>query len=172
MKRVTVIWCCTCQENVNAELHIMGGKPIWQCPHCPDCRVMTHIKAPKGKLRPLGTLGDSEMRKARKWIHNYLDPLYKFGLVKRSEMYNHMSTYFKREYHTAELRDMQEARLAFNIARQYSKALLKQKFHHAKQSNNAELMDKVKRCSSKLWEVEEAAKVATETKNRKLQKTA
>ncbi|WP_199438551.1 zinc-finger-containing protein [Vibrio owensii] len=170
MKQTMVIWCCTCQSDVNAYLRRLGKARVWQCPKCPDSRVMTHFRANTDKLKPLGTLGDDEMRKARNWIHNYLDPLYRHNLIRRQTLYDQMSIHFKREYHTAGLRSMEEARFAFHLAREFGMALLRDRFHKAKADNDESLLEKVKACCDELEKVNEKADRATRLKRQKLQK--
>lgn len=125
------LWCCTCAADVAARLTSgaevyphrpdLADVPRWICDTC-RCHVGTHHKT-SDPTRPLGNIPSDEIKRARVHIHNLIDPLWRSGRVKRREVYAHLSRELGREYHTGELRTIEEARRVYRIALDYSKAL-------------------------------------------------
>lgn len=118
-----IIYCVGCEHDVDALL--CTGKemyphredlwhiPFWKCPDCPAF-VGCHWKT-KNRTKPLGVLATKEMKDARKKIHAVLDPLWKRGLIKRGKAYAHIRRQLGYEYHTGELRTLDEARIVYRI---------------------------------------------------------
>jgi hypothetical protein len=125
--RFKKIWCCNCNKEVwtiaakgkKIYPHIpkLKDNHYWQCKHCsgyvgchPDDRYH----------RPLGSIPTPRLKKARNEIHKILDPLwqsYKKKNKKRTELYREISTYLGYEFHTAEIRDIEEAKKIFRFIR-------------------------------------------------------
>lgn len=111
------IYCCGCGGDTVAIL-ITGGEvyphrrdlrklPFWQCPGCGNF-VGCHHKT-KNPTRPLGVIATPAVKVARQQIHDILDPLWKLGVMRRKDIYNRLSKELGREYHTAEVRSVEEA---------------------------------------------------------------
>jgi hypothetical protein len=62
------------------------------------------------------------LKRARQHIHDLIDPAWKSGKVKRGKLYAHISSELGREYHTGELRTIDEARNVYRIARDFLRA--------------------------------------------------
>lgn len=58
---------------------------------------------------PLGCIVSPEIKKLRMQIHTILDPLWKEGTLRRSEVYVYLSKELGYEYHTGEIRTVEEA---------------------------------------------------------------
>lgn len=117
------IWCCACNCDINARL--TNGKeiyphrkdlyslPFWVCDKCSNF-VGCHHKT-KNPTNPLGVIATKEIKNARIYIHAALDPLWKDGKFTRKELYKKISNEIGYEYHTAELKTIEEARKAYRI---------------------------------------------------------
>ena len=112
------LWCCGCQTDVDARL--TGGAevyshrpdlaelPFWKCDACGN-HVGCHHKTSQ-PTRPLGNIPTAELRKARGHIHAILDPLWKSGQMPRGKIYAALTKRIGRQYHTGEIRTINEAR--------------------------------------------------------------
>lgn len=112
------IYCTGCKKDVEARL--TDGKelypshmnlwrlPFWRCDTCKSY-VGCHHKT-RDRTKPLGCLATREIIEARKRIHAILDPLWKGSRVKRIKAYDYISKAIGREYHTGEIRSVEEAR--------------------------------------------------------------
>ena len=58
------------------------------------------------------------MRTVRSQIHAILDPLWKSGKIARGTLYERLSECLGRQFHTGELRTMDEARIVYREAQQ------------------------------------------------------
>lgn len=115
--------CVECKLTVEARL--VDGKevyphrpdlhslPFWKCDDCGNF-VGCHHKT-KDRTRPLGCIPNKEIKEARKHIHALLDPLWKNGLIGRKKLYQELSRQLGYEYHTAELKDIDEARKVYRL---------------------------------------------------------
>ena len=117
------IYCCTCAKEVDVRL--TDGKeiyphrpdlyelPFWKCDKC-GCYVGCHHKT-KERTKPLGVICGPEMKNARREIHKILDPLWqgKSAKFSRRQVYARLTEKLGREYHTAELRTLDEARAMY-----------------------------------------------------------
>lgn len=112
------IWCCNCNTNVKARL--TNGKevynhipnlhllPFWICDSCKGT-VGCHHKT-RTPTKPLGCIPSPEIKNARKEIHKILDPLWEQKIIHRNDLYRLLSNYLGYTYHTAEIKDIEEAR--------------------------------------------------------------
>lgn len=113
-----LIHCCGCGGEVEARL-TDGGEiyprrkdlkilPFWKCDACGNY-VGCHHKT-KDVTRPLGCIPTKEITNARKHIHAILDPIWKSGKMNRKDIYAVLSEKTGRQYHTAKIRSVEEAR--------------------------------------------------------------
>lgn len=117
------LWCCSCVDYVDARLTYgaevyphrddLSKLPFWRCDGCGNW-VGCHHKT-KEPTRPLGNIPSPELKKARGHIHALIDPLWKSKKIGRSELYQRMSEEIGWNYHTANLRTIDEARTAYRI---------------------------------------------------------
>lgn len=126
------IYCMGCEQEVEARL--TNGAERY--PHRPDLKdipqwthdacgtwVGTHHKSGT-PTKPLGILATKEMFRARIAIHDLLDPIWKSGIRHRGQVYSHMAKALGYQYHTGEIRTMEEARKVWRIAAEYNKEVL------------------------------------------------
>ena len=115
------IYCVGCDEKVVPR--ITDGKEIY--PHRPDlyekkflkCDSCGNYKAFNGKDKPT-LIPTPELRKARREIHAILDPLWQSGKIKRGQAYAYISHRIGYPYHNEELKNIEEARKAYQIVTQ------------------------------------------------------
>lgn len=116
------IYCCSCGFVVRARLTSgreiyphrpdLFGLPFWRCEGCSNY-VGCHHKTNQ-PTRPLGVIPTPELTAARRRIHAILDPLWQTQKVSRRRLYTELSDVLGRQYHTAELRSMQEVNLVMS----------------------------------------------------------
>ncbi len=122
------IYCCECKKEIEAKL-TDGGEiyphrqdlrdlPFWKCDTCGNY-VGCHHKT-EHRTKPLGCIPNNEIKNARKEIHNILDPLWKSGRVDRKILYAEISKHIGWKYHTAKIRDIEEARKIYRFIRDYT----------------------------------------------------
>lgn len=126
------IFCCACNAEVQARMGSgaevyphrsdLHPVPFWICDGCRNY-VGCHWRSTSDPTRPLGVIPTPELRRARQHIHRLIDPLWKRGRIKRSRLYNRISVEFGREFHSADLRTVDEARAAYRIALAIAKEL-------------------------------------------------
>ncbi|MBE0362256.1 hypothetical protein PULV_a4073 [Pseudoalteromonas ulvae UL12] len=119
------IYCCKCEIDVEARLtngreiypHSKGvsNLPFWICDGCSNY-VGCHHKT-KTRIKPLGHIPSKELRNARKHIHILLDPIWKDGLVSRSQIYADLSKELGWSFHIALIRSIEEARNVYRVIR-------------------------------------------------------
>jgi hypothetical protein len=112
-----MIYCCGCHTEVKARLtdgreiyphrSDLGRLPFWKCDTCGNY-VGCHHKTNQ-RTRPLGNIPTKEIREARKLIHALLDPIWKSGQYRRSDVYAYLSDRIGWKYHTAIIRTVDEA---------------------------------------------------------------
>ncbi|MEN0652429.1 MULTISPECIES: zinc-finger-containing protein [Hyphobacterium] len=112
------IYCCGCESDVKASLVTgrdvyphrsdLHSLPFWKCFACGNFVGCHHKTA--DRTRPLGVIPTPEIKYARRRIHQILDPLWKRGFMKRRVVYETLSRKLGFEYHTAELRSVDQAR--------------------------------------------------------------
>ena len=125
------IYCCDCKSKVKARLKSgeeiyphrtdLSSLPFWKCDTCKN-HVGCHHKT-KNRTRPLGNIPNKEMRNARQHLHKIIDPLWmgkRKSRDKRSRIYQHLSEFIGREYHTAEIKKIETARKIYKeVKRKY-----------------------------------------------------
>jgi hypothetical protein len=116
------IWCCGCNREVSARLtsgrEVYGHRPdlaalpFWKCDTCGNFVGCHHKTAERTK--PLGCIPTPALKDARQHIHRVLDPIWKSGRMKRGEVYQAIAARIGvPEYHTAEIRDIEQARAVY-----------------------------------------------------------
>lgn len=116
------IWCCGCQSDVDARLtdgteiyphrRDLASLPFWRCDTCRNFVGCHHKTADRTK--PLGCIPTKEIKNARQHIHSILDPLWKGKKNMRGKVYRKVAAKLGiEEYHTAELRTIEDARQAY-----------------------------------------------------------
>jgi hypothetical protein len=122
------LYCCECKTVVAARL--TDGEEIY--PHRPDLYVLPfwvcdacnnyvgcHYKT-KNRTQPLGCIPTPELKSARKHIHRLLDPIWKSGKIGRSALYRKLSDELGWNYHTGNIRSVEEARKVYRLIRKYT----------------------------------------------------
>jgi len=119
------IFCCGCQVNVEARLTSgaeiyphrpdLAEQPFWKCDTCKNY-VGCHHKTSE-PTKPLGNIPTKELREARKHIHQLLDPLWQSGRFNRRKLYKQISDALGWGYHTAKIRNIEEARKIYLIVK-------------------------------------------------------
>jgi hypothetical protein len=96
--------------------------PFWRCDVCGNfvgCHHQTNEPT-----KPLGVIATPEIKQARMQIHAVLDPLHRDGLIRRATLYKKMATRLDvRQFHTAEIRSLNEAQKALSAAESIAKEL-------------------------------------------------
>lgn len=123
------IYCCQCLEKVSARLTTgleiyphrpdLQSLPFWKCDVCKNY-VGCHHKT-SNRTQPLGNIPTKQLKEARKHIHKILDPLWKSKKLKRSAIYKQLSDALGWEYHTAKLKNIEEARVVYGLVKQIAK---------------------------------------------------
>lgn len=128
-----IIYCCGCQKDIEAELTTgqavypkaneelqqhLWHLPFWRCPKCKNF-VGCHHKT-KNPTNPLGCIPTEEIKNARKYIHKIIDALWKNHAEPfraRGWVYRWLAHKLgKEQYHTAEIRSIEEAREIYKLA--------------------------------------------------------
>ena len=132
------LWCCGCNDYVEAEL--CGGNIIYphrpdlyklkfyRCPHCKNY-VGTHKKwgmgtdGRKHNIRAFGCIPTPELKNARHKIHEILDPLWQGDKPSgtRKRIYKQLSDALGYEYHTGNTRTIDECRTVYRLILKISK---------------------------------------------------
>jgi len=126
MNNVIGIYCCGCKGESTAYL-TSGGEiyphradlsniPFWKCFECGNY-VGCHHKT-RYKIRPLGVIPTKEIRDARKYIHALIDPFWGENRKKRTMLYGLISSKLGREFHSAAIKSVEEARNICTIAKE------------------------------------------------------
>jgi len=112
------LYCCGCEADVLARLTNgaevyprrpdLSEIPFWKCDDCGNS-VGCHHKTTT-PTKPLGVIPTPEIKRARQHIHKHLDPIWKSGKAPRGKIYAALSKALGRQYHTAEIRTITEAR--------------------------------------------------------------
>jgi len=117
------IYCTGCETDVEARL--TNGEeryphrpdlfaiPFWKCDTCGNY-VGCHHKT-KTPTKPLGCIATPQLLDARKKIHALLDPLWRSKQIKRGQIYAYLNHRLGHEYHTGELRTLDEAREVYRL---------------------------------------------------------
>lgn len=130
MTETKLIYCCGCQTEVCARL-TDGSEayphridlyelPFWKCDGCGNF-VGCHHKT-KDRTKPLGNIPTKELKNARQHIHKILDPIWKSGRMPRGKVYAKIAAAMGiAEYHTAEIKNIDDARKVYSIVRELTK---------------------------------------------------
>ena len=118
------IFCTVCKKDMPARLasdmEIYGrsyGKTVYIC----ECGA--YVGTHKGTDNPLGVMSGHEMRNAKIHIHALIDPLWKSKKIKRGKLYKMLSDRLGYEYHTGDIRTIEEARRVYKVARRVIKEI-------------------------------------------------
>lgn len=134
------IYCCGCK--VEKEAQFKTGKdmyphrkdlhalPFWKCPDC-ECFVGCHHKT-KNSRKPLGVMATKEIKFARMKIHEILDPLWKSGEIPRGGLYGWLSERLGYTYHTAEIKDIEEARRIYKAIQAIRNEIIESRYSPTK----------------------------------------
>ena len=126
-----IIYCCGCEKDVEARL--TDGSEIY--PHRPDLYALPFWKCDKrsnyvgchhktkNRTRPLGCIPTAEIMDARKRIHAMIDPHWKSGRITRGKLYFELSRRLGWEYHTANIKSIDEANKVLSAADQIIKGI-------------------------------------------------
>ncbi len=125
---MTYLYCCGCELDVIGRLtdgreiyphrSDLGALPFWKCDACGNFVGCHHKTAEPTK--PLGCIPTKEIKAARQQLHKLIDPIWKGKHMSRKAVYEKISAGFGREYHTAEIRSLEEARQVWRIAKELS----------------------------------------------------
>ncbi len=119
------IYCCGCNGHTSARL--TNGReiyphrkdlfdlPFWKCDTCRNF-VGCHHKT-SNPTNPLGCIPTHELRNARKEIHKILDPIWKSKRMSRRAIYAHLSKQLGKDFHTANIRTICEAREIYKMVK-------------------------------------------------------
>jgi hypothetical protein len=115
-RQIMIIWCCKCEHDVLANQitgrHVYKNRPdlwdlpFWQCPFCKNF-VGCHHKS-RTPTKPLGCIPTRAIKDARMEIHKIMDPIWQNTDISRTWVYNQISKKLGYEFHTAELRSLEE----------------------------------------------------------------
>ena len=118
------LFCEPCKRHIHPKL--ITGKEVYphrkdlylksflQCPYCDSyvgCHPCTN--------NPLGCIVGPEVKQARSYIHSILDPIWQSGAITRNQLYKELSNKLGYHYHTAGIRNMEEARQIIELLKQY-----------------------------------------------------
>jgi len=125
------IYCCQCKFEVIARLtngeevyphrKDLQSLPFWKCDGCKNT-VGCHHKT-KNPTKPLGVIPSQEIKDARQHLHRVIDPIWQSKKMKRGDVYKAISESVGWDYHTAEIRTVEQARQAYRAAKQISERL-------------------------------------------------
>ncbi|MBZ5761539.1 DUF3268 family zinc-finger domain-containing protein [Rhizobium sp. VS19-DR104.2] len=132
MKTQRKIFCCGCQVEVDAKLvtgavtyphrRDLAKLPFWKCDGCGNF-VGCHHKT-SDRTRPLGVIPTQALKAARQEIHRVIDPIWKSHRLGRTELYGRIARAIGvAEYHTAEIRSVEQAREVLRVARELEVSL-------------------------------------------------
>ena len=117
------IYCCGCEREIKARItwgkeiypfnKHMRGIPFWICDTCGNY-VGCHHKT-NDRTKPLGCIATPEIKNARSHIHKLLDPLWRDKLIGRGEIYKLISKEFGYQYHTANIKTLEQGRVVYRI---------------------------------------------------------
>ncbi len=123
MTKTMTIYCCKCSKQVKARItngaevyphrKDLNGLKFWRCDGC-DNFVGCHKQG--GGTKPLGVIASQQIKNYRKAIHAKIDPLWKHGKYTRKALYKNLSKKLGYEYHTANLKTVEECKRVLIIA--------------------------------------------------------
>ena len=117
------IYCCECEKEVDARL-TCGAEiykhrrdlyhlSFWKCDDCGNY-VGCHNNV-GNKIKPLGCIPNDKIRKLRNKIHQIIDPIWKNQIMNRKSIYKKISERLGYEYHTANLKSVEECQKVIDI---------------------------------------------------------
>ena len=122
MGNPTIVYCPYCGEEAklvdSSVIYKQSYGMMWLCEQC-DAYTGCH-KSSK-TFKPLGTLAKKELRDLRKDVHSSFDPLWKRGIMNRSEAYAWLANQMNLETkccHVA-MFDESKCRLAISIIEEF-----------------------------------------------------
>lgn len=125
------IYCCGCNKNAEARLTSgveiyphrpdLSSLPFWKCDSCKNF-VGCHHKT-SNPTNPLGCIPTKELKNARQHIHRILDPIWQNGKLERKHVYARLSKSLGYQYHTAEIKTIEEARKIYKIVQEINLAV-------------------------------------------------
>jgi hypothetical protein len=126
-KNEKIVYCCNCESETKCNL--INGKQayphrddilgyFWRCTQCGQF-VGCHGLSTK----PLGVIPTHEIKRARSELHKIIDPLWQNGKISRSDLYSKISEHLNFEYHTAELRTIEECRKVWRFVKKLEPSL-------------------------------------------------
>ncbi len=89
-------------------------KLFWQCTNCGN-----FVGCHPGTDKPLGVIVGSRVKNARIQVHDALDPIWRSGTIKRSQLYRELTDKLGWKYHTANIRSVKEANEVLAILATY-----------------------------------------------------
>jgi hypothetical protein len=96
--------------------------PFWKCETCGNS-VACHHKT-GNRTKPLGCIANRAMKNARTRIHHLIDPLWKSRKISRRALYKTIAARMGiEEYHTGELKSIEDARRVYRIVREIGESL-------------------------------------------------
>ena len=125
MADARAIYCANCGREVQARLtrgaeiyphrRDLAELPFWRCDGCRG-HVGCHHKTDE-PTKPLGVIPSPALAKARQELHALIDPMWKSGKCSRRSVYRKIAERLGiAEFHTAELRNIDDARSAYRAA--------------------------------------------------------
>lgn len=117
------LYCCGCNSDVAARLtdgseiyphrRDLRSLPFWKCDACGNF-VGCHHKT-KDRTRPLGCIPTREIKNARMAIHRKIDPIWQSGTIARAKLYKMISREIGKQYHTADIRSVEDANKVIEV---------------------------------------------------------
>lgn len=118
-----LLYCVGCGKDVDARLTNgaeiyphrpdLSSLPFWRCDGCKNY-VGCHHKT-SNRTRPLGNIPTPELRELRKKIHAVIDPIWREKKGGRGALYAKISASIGHEYHTGEIKSVEEGKLILQI---------------------------------------------------------
>jgi hypothetical protein len=116
------IYCAGCGHAVIARLtngaevyphrRDLAALPFWRCDACRNF-VGCHHKT-RDRTRPLGCIPTPAIKRERQRIHAVIDPIWQRGTMTRRQVYREVAIALGiDEFHTAEIRSVEDARAAY-----------------------------------------------------------
>ncbi len=126
------IHCCKCGYKVDARLtngteiyphrKDLANLPFWKCDAC-GLYVGCHHKDKSNPTLPLGVMVTKDVKNARMHIHKILDPIWQSHKMPRGKIYAILTKKLGWEYHTANIRSIDEARKVYRLVKELSRNL-------------------------------------------------
>lgn len=127
------IYCCQCEKEISARFTTgaeiyphrpdLYGLPFWRCDACKNYVGCHHKTA--NRTQPLGNIPSAPLRNARNHIHRLIDPLWKTKKMRRGVLYTKLSSALGYEYHTGEIKTIEEARRVYTEAKKIAASIKK-----------------------------------------------